>query len=226
MDLWLRNFDGALKSPSYLSKGSTWGKRVRFVWSILQKFLRSWRKISGILAKNFREGYWSTILDVQRNFLEDFFQKKNVFAIVFRLWKLKIWASWEYSLSSTEFYVSRGTFWGKIFLTENILSLFVFRVRLKTFPNFGGNLSAMSSNLLSIYRKKYLEERCFLSKNWSSYTSHKNFALWAKRTRALAKTYRRVCQNCILRARRIIWRKVFFFKNYTSLVIFRLRAKL
>ena len=190
-------------------------------------------KISQILTENFRnfgKKFPGGILKYDSRCPEKlfgrFFPKKNVFAIVFRLWEFKNWASWEYSSSSTEFYVSRGTFWGNTFLTENVSFFVCFQIRIKTIPNFGGNLSAMSSNLLSIYRKKYLEERCFLSKNWPSYTSHKNFALWAKRTRALAKTYRRVCQNCILRARRIIWRKVFFLKNYTFLVIFRLRPKL
>ena len=80
--------------------------------------------------KNFPVGLLKYDSRYPEKFLGRFFPKKNDF-IVFRLWKIKIWASWEYSPSSTEFYVSRGTFWGKIFLTENIPSLFVFRVRLE-----------------------------------------------------------------------------------------------
>ena len=129
--------------------------------------------------KNFPVGLLKYDSRYPEKFLGRFFPKKNDF-IVFRLWKIKIWASWEYSPSSTEFYVSRGTFWGKIFLTENIPSLFVFRVRLKTYPNFGENLSAMSSNLHFMYRKKHLEERCFFSKIWSLYTSHKKLRTLSK----------------------------------------------
>ena len=52
--LWLRKFDGALKSASRLSTGTTWGKSIlsvksvlqSFFWNLSEKFSDFWRKLS------------------------------------------------------------------------------------------------------------------------------------------------------------------------------------
>ena len=108
--------------------------------------------------------------------------RKDVFDIALSRWQNILWTlgTKVQNIFATAFLVSVRTIWGKK-LRRKHLSMFVFRLGLKTIPNLGENLSAMSSNLLFMYRKKHLEERCFFSKKWSLYTSLKKLRTLSKK---------------------------------------------
>ena len=120
---------------------------------------------------------------MSREFCWEFFSKKKVFAIVSGLWEIEFWASWENSSSTFYHWILRvaRNILRKNFPNGEQFFLFVFRVGLKTFPNFGENISGRSTKSSFYVSKKHLEERRFFSKNWSLYTSPKKLRTLSKK---------------------------------------------
>ena len=151
----------------------------------------------------------------------EFTQIKTGFYIALSRWENICWTLGTKALNifATAFYVSGVTIWGKQF-TEKLSFYVSFPIWIKNISDFcWRNLSKVLKSAFYVSKGTF-GGKMFLYENWFLFTSHKNFALWAKKTQATAKTYRR----CILRFRRRICRKVVFLRNYKFLVNFRFRA--